>query len=210
VRLLDGASVSAKSSGAGDAGSVTITALETLRLADSIVSTEATQADGGNIALMAKHTVLLTNSQLTTSVESGTGSGGNISIDPQFVILRSSSITANAFGGPGGNITIVAENYLADASSVVQASSALSTPGTVHIQSPDNNVAGDIAQLPRELVDASRLMQAACSARRAGAASSFTVSGRGGVPADPDGYLPIYFTLSGAPLTLSTLPLACQ
>jgi hypothetical protein len=41
-------------------------------------------------------------------------------------------------------------------------------------------------------------MQGACSARRAGAPSSFMVAGRGGVPADPDGYLPSYNT-SGAP-----------
>ena len=41
-------------------------------------------------------------------------------------------------------------------------------------------------------------MQSACSARRAGASSSFTVAGRGGVPVDPDGYLPSY-SMSEAP-----------
>jgi hypothetical protein len=53
-------------------------------------------------------------------------------------------------GGPGGNITIVADNYFAELASV-------------------------------------------------GTPSSFGVSGRGGVPIDPDGYLPI-FAATGAPV----------
>ena len=210
VRLVDGALVSANSSGAGDAGNISIAAAGALQLTNSVVSTEAVQADGGNISLTAQHKVQLTDAQVTTSVESGVGGGGNILIDPQFVILKASSITANAFGGPGGNITIVAENYLADASSVVQASSALSTPGTVRIQSPENTIADDIAQLPREPVDASRLMQPGCSARRSGAPSSFTVGNRGGVPADPDGYLPSYSEAGAPPVRVSTLALACR
>ena len=94
------------------------------------------------------------------------------------------------WGGPGGNITIIAGNFLSSPSSLVQASSALSTPGTIEIFSPENNVAGSIAQLPRAFVDASRLMRGLCSARRAGTPSSFVVAGRGGVPPDADGYLP--------------------
>jgi filamentous hemagglutinin family protein len=210
VYLVDGALVSAKSSGSGDAGNIGIAAVTTLQMANSVVSTEAVQADGGNINLVAQHMVQLTGSQVTTSVASGTGAGGNISIDPQFVILNASSITANAFGGPGGNITIIAEHYLADASSVVEASSALSTPGTVQIQSPENNVENDIAQLPVELVDATRLLQPGCSARRSGAPSSLTVGSRGGIPADPDGYLPSYPVIGAPSLGLSMLVLACR
>jgi filamentous hemagglutinin family protein len=210
VRLVDGALVSAKSSGAGDAGNISIAAAKALRITDSVVSTEAVEADGGNINLTAQQMVQLTDARVTTSVESGIGGGGNIFIDPQFVVLKTSTITANAFGGPGGNITIVAENYLADPTSVVEASSALSTPGTVRIRSPENNIAGDIAQLPRELADATRLMQPGCTARRSGAPSSFTVASRGGVPADPDGYLPSYMAAAAPPATLSMLALACR
>ena len=198
VRLTDGALLSAKSSGSGDAGSISIVATETLRSVNSVISTEAAAAEGGNIDIAAQHMVHLRGSRITTSVQSGAGKGGNISIDPQFVILQGSSITANAFGGPGGNITIVADNYFADTASVVRASSVLSTPGTVQIRSPESSVASDIAQLPRELMDASRLLRVGCAALRAGTLSSFTVGGRGGVPVDPDGYLPS-FSAPGAP-----------
>jgi len=211
VRLVDGALVSARSSGAGAAGNIGITAAKSLRLTNSVVSTEAVLADGGNIRLTAQNTVHLTGSRVTTSVQSGTGAGGNIAIDPQFVILKASSISANAFGGPGGNITIIADNFLADASSLVEASSALSTPGSVQIQSPDNNLASNIAQLPRELLNATRLMQPGCSARRSGAPSSFTNAGRGGVPGDPDGYLPSSMAAGGpAPRLSVLLALDCE
>ena len=197
VRISDGASITADSFGTGITGDISITAGNSIMMDNGTISTSARTSDGGNIKLTAPLTVQLTGSRITTSVESGTGGGGNISIDPEFVILKGSSITANAFGGPGGNVTIVANTFLSDAFTVVEASSALSTPGTVQILSPDNNVASDIAQLPGELVDASRLLQGACSARRAGAASSFTLAGRGGVPVDPDGYLPSFVAIGG-------------
>jgi len=42
-------------------------------------------------------------------------------------------------------------------------------------------------------------MRAGCAARHTGATSSLAVAGRGGVPADADGYLPSFST-TGAPL----------
>ena len=135
----------------------------------------------------------LNGSQITTSVESGVGGGGNINIDPEFVILDNSQITANAFGGPGGNILIVAGQFIASSNSVVQASSAQSIEGTVEIDAPDTDIAAAIAQLPESFLDASALLPARCAARRGGSESSFVVAGRGGVPVDPDGYLPSSF-----------------
>ena len=210
VRFLDGALVSAKSSGAGDAGNIRVTAAGSLQLTDSVISTQALLADGGNIQLIAPLTVQLARAKVSTSVESGAGGGGNILIDPQFVIVKESSITANAFGGPGGNITIIAEKYVADAASVVEASSVLSAPGSVDIHSPENNLAANIAQLPGALLDASRLLRPGCSGRRSAASNSFTVAGRGGVPVDADGYLPSYIAQSGREAELSMIALDCR
>jgi filamentous hemagglutinin family protein len=200
VEITDGGSVKADSSGAGLTGNITIAAADRIIMNQGSISTLAESSDGGNITLTAPNVIRLQDSQITTSVESGVGGGGNVFIDPQFVIMDGSTITANAFGGPGGNITIVANNFVTDPTSFLSASSALSTPGTVRIESPDNNLASDIAQLPRELVDASRLLRGGCTARRTSAPSSFVVAGRGGVPADPDGYLPS-FSASGGPYT---------
>ena len=178
----------------GDTGSIQITAGNSITLDGGTMSTRAAKSDGGNIKLTAPNIVQLEGSQITTSVESGVGGGGNITIDPQFVIVNNSSIIANAFGGPGGNIIIIADNFLSSVTSVIEASSALSTPGVIEVRSPENNVENNIAQLPAAFIDASALLRGLCTARRTGAASSFVVAGRGGVPVDADGYLPSFGT----------------
>jgi len=47
----------------------------------------------------------LLSSEITTSVKGETGNGGNITTDPQFVVLNQSSIIAQAIDEHGGNIT---------------------------------------------------------------------------------------------------------
>ncbi len=218
INIAHGASVTAESLGAGRTGSINVTAGDSIIMQGGTISTRAVSSDGGNIKLTAPNVIQLSESPITTSVESGIGGGGNISIDPQFVLVNNSSIIANAFGGAGGNITIVADNFLASANSLIEASSALSTPGVIEIRSPENNVESSIAQLPAAFLDAAALLRGLCTARRTGAPSSFVVAGRGGVPLDADGYLPIFGAGSaamadgGAPARLasgeSRLPLA--
>jgi len=198
VKISSGGSVTADSFGAGLTGNINITAGNSIIMQNGTISTQAVTSDGGNIKLTAPNIVQLTGSQITTSVESGEGGGGNINIDPQFTILNNSQITANAFGGPGGNITLTSNNFLASADSTVQASSALSTQGTIVIESPENDIAGSISQLPQSIVDVSGLLPERCAARGAGGAqSSFVVAGRGGLPTNPDNYLPSFGAGSG-------------
>jgi large exoprotein involved in heme utilization and adhesion len=131
----------------------------------------------------------MVDSRITTSVESGEGGGGNIAIEPpEFVVLQRSQIIANAFGGPGGNIDIVAGQLIADPFSVIEASSALGIDGNVNIDAPNPDVGSNLVVLPESFLDAARLLQPNCGAARAGLSSLVEV-GRGGLPADPDGYL---------------------
>lgn len=195
VKISDGGSVSADSlGGTGLTGNITISAGDEIVMKNGSISTRAITSDGGNITLIAPNLIRLSDSQITTSVQSGSGGGGNISIDPEFVTLKGSSITANAFGGPGGNILLVARNFLQSADSTVEASSAQNIQGTVRIESPDNNIAGSIAQLAQNYVDSSALLPAPCAVRHSGARSTFVVAGRGGVAVDPDNYLPSFTT----------------
>ena len=64
----------------------------------------------------------LTDSQITTSVRSGQGSGGNIAIDSKLIVLDESQILAQAFGGPGGNINITADVFLVNSGGTVPTS----------------------------------------------------------------------------------------
>ena len=190
VQLDPGTIISAKASGAGNAGEITIIAGDTLVARGSTISTQATQADGGNISLIAPSMVHLIDSTITTSVGTGQGKGGNIIIDPQFVILDRSQIRADAFGGPGGNIRIAAEVYLTQ-ESVLSASSALSAPGTIDIQAPTKEISGNVARLPESAAPPAALLRASCAARLTGGnVSSLVVGAREGLPPDPEGVLP--------------------
>ena len=96
--------------GDGNAGNITVRSGSTFVMNNSSMTTEARQASGGQIVITAPEMVRLINSQVSTSVAGSEAdtAGGNITIDPQFVILQNSQIMAQAFAGSGGAINIIA------------------------------------------------------------------------------------------------------
>jgi large exoprotein involved in heme utilization and adhesion len=125
----------------------------------------------------------LRDSQITTAVGSGQGRGGNILIDPTFVLLERSQIRADAFGGSGGNVRIVTEVFLANPASSVSASSALGISGTVDIQAPVTNLSGVVAPLTPDFARATALLQDRCAARLwEGTVSTFVMRGHPSPP----------------------------
>jgi len=193
VVLTDSASINASSTGSGNAGDISITAANSLRMNDSFITTEASEnSDGGNISITAPYMLYLSDSRITSSVGGDKETtGGNITIDPQFVILNNSQIIANAYEGTGGNITIIADTFLTDPLSVVSASSALGVSGTVDIRAPISNISGLLSPLSSDTVSASTLLRERCIARiRAGKYSSFVVGGRDGLPVEPGNLMP--------------------
>jgi large exoprotein involved in heme utilization and adhesion len=204
VQILSGGSLSADSLStdldAGNTGDITITAGNSITLSNGSISTQAVQADGGNIKVTAPNIVQSTGSEITTSIfKDGGGNGGNINIDPRAVFLNNSKVIANAFTGSGGNIQITADNFIQSASSVVDASSQFGVQGTIVVESPENDIAGSLAQLPTNIVDVSGLLPERCAARHAGGPqSSFVLAGRGGLPTNPDNYLPSFGAGSGS------------
>lgn len=176
--------------GDGNAGNIRIESGSTVLIEQSSVTTEASRASGGQIEINAPDMIQLVDSRVTTSVKDGTGGGGNISIDPDFVILKGSQILAQAFAGSGGAINVTAGLFLADPSSIVDASSTLGLSGTVQINAPINNLSSVVARLPESLLTVQALLRASCAAKLVqGATSSFVERGRDGIPAGPDGLL---------------------
>jgi len=192
IQLFNGAFISSKSSGAGNAGDININAADTLRMKNSSITTEATYSDGGNIYIKAGYMVELIDSKITASVGGGPQTtGGNITIDPEYVILNDSQIIANAYEGKGGNIRIIADVFLASPDSIVDASSQLGISGTVNIQAPIQNISGTLAPMQGNFLSAEALLRDRCIARiRGESISSFVVSGRDGLPIRPGSVLP--------------------
>jgi len=189
IAIADGATVAATSTGTGAAGRIDVRAADALHLFGGAITTDAQASDGGNIDVRAGRIIHLRDGEISTSVAGGAGAGGNIFIDPTFVIIEDGSrIFANAFGGPGGNITLIADYLFSSIDSLVQASSALGLPGTVTIASPQNNVNSTLAKLPGAVLDASALLREGCATRYSGrgGASSLVDVGRGGLAASPE------------------------
>jgi large exoprotein involved in heme utilization and adhesion len=175
---------------------------------DSVVTTEATRADGGEITVQAQHLVRLRGSAVTATVGGGAETvGGNITIDPQFVVLQNSQIVANASQGRGGRIDIQAQQaFLADPASLVSAAalSKLGIDGQVDIRAPVKSISGVVAPLPQAFASAAALLRSPCAARlHEGTVSTLVERGRDGVPATPDGVLPSRLPLASDTATLT-------
>jgi hypothetical protein len=189
---LLGTTVSVKNTGTGDAGSVDLRAGNDLLVRNSQVSTQSANASGGNIELTAPNLIRLVDSKLTSSVEGQAGSnGGNITIDPQLVVIQNSQILANANAGAGGNITIAATGaVLVDPNSRIDASAGpAGVSGSVNINAPIQVLSG--ALVPLNLVySQAGLSGDRCAADPKGQFSSFVQTGRDVVPQVPGALSP--------------------
>lgn len=196
VIMTGGASITTSSNGSGIAGNIQINAGNHFTMTNSTVTTDADAASGGNIKITTspEATVWLQDSTISASVADGPGGGGNISIDPQFVILQNSHILAQAAQGQGGTITIITNLFLQDATSTVNADSGSGFHGTVTIQSPNSPISGQIQPLGKTPLIATSLLNQRCASLAGGAFSSFTVAGRDSLPTEPDSWLasPLY------------------
>lgn len=187
----------------GDAGSIDITASSTVGLeSGGAITTEALTAGGGIITLRVQDVLSLVDSSITTSVGDGAGNGGDINIDPVFVVLINGKIIAQAVGGNGGDITIVTDFLLADPSSLISASSRFGLSGKVVITAPELDVASRLNVLSAAYIDPASRLRESCAAR-AGAGNSFVGTGRGGLPASPQSAA---FAAYGSFAPLAALP----
>jgi filamentous hemagglutinin family protein len=191
LQMESGGQISSSSARSGNAGDIAITATDSVYVRNSSITTEALLADGGNITIKAPNTIRFDNSTLTASVNGEKETiGGNIIIDPQFVLLKGSDLVATAHKGTGGNIDITSSVFLADDNSLVSAASELGFPGTVSINAP-NTVSGLVAPLSSDFVNSAALLRERCIARiREGKYSSFIVGGRDGIPIEPGNMIP--------------------
>ena len=188
LNMNSGAVISSASTGTGDAGNINLTIADKLESRNSTITTESTQADGGDITIT--NTGFLTwliNSSITATVGGGPHTtGGNIRINSPYIVLKDSHVIANAYEGKGGNIGITADTYLADWTSTVSASSALGISGQVDINSPLVNLSGLLSPLPTTFADITELLADDCETRyKYRKVSSLVVRGRDALPAQP-------------------------
>lgn len=185
---LSGQSSISASSQLTDAGSVQITASDSFTLlSGSSVSTSAGD-NGGNITLKIGQLLYLLDSNIQAYAgvvvfpgQQAGGNGGNITIDPEFVVLDDSLISANDLSGIGQNGNIVnTANFFFTSDSILHAT------GTIETTPPDLDLAGSLAFLPGNLVSAETQLRERCDRAANHEFSTFIVVGRGGIENAPE------------------------
>ncbi|GAX43924.1 filamentous hemagglutinin family outer membrane protein [Tolypothrix sp. NIES-4075] len=181
LRIANGAIASASSLGAGDPGSINAQA-DSIILNRGQLTAQSITSRGGDIRLSTDLLLLLRNSLLSTTFAIPQLVGNeevNIDIDITgfFFALDNSNIIANAFAGPGANFRVNAQAFvISPDSSIVVNGRRFETPPIVEL----------FTDLPMpEIIDTSTQITSSCSAFGKGG-SSFTVTGRGGLPSSPD------------------------
>lgn len=181
-----GGSVITTSAAQANAGEIEITSGGTIELLGHSSITASAGANGGNIHITAPDLFYSLDSAVTATAGSqqlGGGSGGNITIDPQFIILDHSLISANAAAGQGGNISLISDFFFSS-SSLVTATGT--TNGTINITAPELDLSSSLLSLSSSLLSAENQLRESCAAQLRGDFSSFITLGRGGTEAAPD------------------------
>ena len=198
---LNNALLSSNSSGTGKAGDINVTA-DSISLDQGSIVAETTSGQGGNIKLQVEDVLLLRHGSLI-STNAGTaqagGDGGNITIDTTFIVAvpeENSDITANAYEGNGGRVNITAQGifgieFREDLTplSDITASSDLGVNGVVEIDRPAVDPSRGLTTLPTDIVDPTGLIDRRCQIESSSATSQFTITGRGGLPPNPNDLL---------------------
>lgn len=198
--------ISSRGLNLGTAANITINLTNALTSNNGQILASSDRSGGGNISLTANDIRLRDSSLISTSVFDSTGGGGNITIRSQlFLALEDSDILANAEFGPGGNIFINSPVFLANLFGTgqaiavgrnpgsfaqfrgngrvdISADSRAGTSGTVIF--PRVDPARGVTPLVVDLVDPTQQIDQRCLSRN-NRASSFTTTGRGGLPTDP-------------------------
>lgn len=217
VVVRDGGLITVDSQGAGTGGNISIEA-DSLILDTNAHLFAATAANtGGNIMLTIDDLLLLRRvGSISTNAgtEEAGGNGGNIIIEADLIVAvpnENSDITANAFEGQGGNVTITTQglfNLVIRSREELEALLGTKEPSELNPMNLQSNDVTAISQtspelsripililleldpsqglveLPKELVDVTRLVEQSLCAAAQG--SEFIVTGRGGLPKPPN------------------------
>ncbi len=203
IALSDASRIESASTSKYGAGSIDLHVGKLLHVSDSAITTTSSAAGGGNITLSGADAVLLSRSQITTSVtgenyDGKGGNGGNITLGARSLALDNGFIQANsvARNAQGGNIGIQVDLLVASGNhllvggqtpyafqsslagfNVIQAAAPTGVSGIINISSPALDLSGSVLALSTDLLDLGALGRSPC---QPSGGSSLAQIGRGG------------------------------
>lgn len=202
--LRDGAGVGVDNLEIGEAGDITITATQDIFLLNKgTITAQTLSGQGGNIYLnVGDFLVLLRDSNISTTagLAPGGGDGGNMDINARYIFgvpVNDNNITAQAYEGKGGSIRVTTNGlYSIDYRSEdfaetndITVSSSFGIDGEVEINNLNLDFTQGLTSLPELPVDVSGQITPRCAAVGRDSetvVNKFTITGRGGLPPNPN------------------------
>ena len=190
VELINGGQLFANASSTGNAGNINLNNIESVVIGGSNPTfNQFTQKAQTFVPTDDSSPMYLLG---TTSPRSGifanttSGQGGNININTDALVATgNSNISANSTDSSGGQISINAQGVFRSSDSQITANGVNSQlNGTVTINSLDVDLSRGLAELPVNVVDPTTLIAQTPCHRSIG--SEFTITGRGGLPSNPN------------------------
>ncbi|MBD1929611.1 filamentous hemagglutinin N-terminal domain-containing protein [Trichocoleus sp. FACHB-90] len=194
LSIQNGAQVSVSSSSTGSAGSLFADA-DHIFLNNGGRIRADTSGGGGNINLRSSLILLRNGSNISTNATGDNIPGGNIAIDTQFLIAvpkEDSNISANSRNFRGGNVSLNTQGIFGiqfrdvaspQTSDITATGATRELPGNVQIIGPDVDPTTGLVEFPTDFVDRSDAIAQGCPASEG---NSFVVTGRGGLPPNPE------------------------
>ena len=200
INLIDKGAITASATGNTNASRISLGASDSMRLNNATINTSAHDGNGGPISIVIGRLGWLTNSRITTSVDGANGNGGNITIDPPYLILQNGFIQANTAAplASGGLVKVVADTLISSGGNlhvggsairsftpglfgdnVIQAAAPTGINGVISLSTPMIDLTGSLAALNNTLVDYTSLLAADC---QLSLGSSLSVMNRSGLP----------------------------
>ncbi len=190
LRVMNGAQVTVKNDGMGNAGSLKVNANSIFLDSKGGITAATKSGEGGDITINLKDSLIMRRGSKIDTESLGTGNGGNITINSPIIGgFENSDIIANALNGNGGNINITTQgifglefrNQLTPESDIT-ASSQFGVNGTVQVNNVGVDPNSGLVELPANVTDQSQQIASGCSNTNG---SNFVATGRGGVPQNP-------------------------
>ena len=197
--VQDGSEVTVESLGTGTAGNMTLNAHSIRLNNDALLSANTRSAkvdsnrEQATININSQDLIMSRNSNIFTNARGENVIGGNINIDTDFLIgFENSDIRADSANFRGGNVRINAQGIIgiqfrdvaSDKTSDITATGASPEfSGNVEINTLDVNPNSGLVNLPTIAADTE--VAQTCQAGGSLAKSSFTITGRGGLPPNP-------------------------
>lgn len=194
LSIRNGANVSVSNEGTGSAGTLRVNANSISLERGGAITAATASGEGGNLNLNVRDFLLLRNNSQVTASAGGTGNGGNIRINAGSIVAvptENSDIRANSVNARGGNITIDTSGIFGiqfrpqdtPFSDITATGANSAQSGIVQLNIERLDPTSGLVELPTAVVDPSRSIAQSCPATEG---NSFVVTGRGGLPLNPE------------------------